>query len=74
MWVTCGRCNPPGRGLGVRPTTTTNQALVDAYLWVKTPGESDGECTASGRISPPAGQWYQAYAEALINNANYNVN
>lgn len=66
-------CNPPGRGLGVRPTTTTNQTLVDAYLWVKTPGESDGECTASGRISPPAGQWYQAYAEALINNANYNA-
>lgn len=62
-------CNPPGRGLGVRPTTTTHQPLIDAYLWVKTPGESDGECKGA----PAAGQWYQAYAEELIRNANYNV-
>lgn len=60
-------CNPPGRGLGVRPTTTTNQALVDAYLWVKTPGESDGGCKGA----PAAGQWYEAYAQELIRNANY---
>ncbi|MBN9376722.1 MAG: glycoside hydrolase family 6 protein, partial [Cellulomonas sp.] len=41
-WVgTLDWCNPPGRGLGVRPTTTTGNALVDAYLWVKVPGESD---------------------------------
>lgn len=62
-------CNPPGRGLGVRPTTTTNQPLVDAYLWVKTPGESDGECKGA----PAAGQWYEAYAQELIRNANYNA-
>lgn len=60
-------CNPPGRGLGVRPTTTTNQTLVDAFLWVKTPGESDGECKGA----PAAGQWYEAYAQELIRNANY---
>lgn len=60
-------CNPPGRGLGVRPTTTTNQTLVDAYLWVKTPGESDGSCKGA----PAAGQWYEAYAQELIRNANY---
>jgi len=62
-------CNPPGRGLGVKPTTSTNQKLVDAYLWVKTPGESDGDCKGA----PPAGAWYQSYAEELIRNANYNV-
>ena len=49
-------CNPPGRGLGTRPGTTTNQPRLDAFLWVKTPGESDGEC----RGGPPAGQWFAA--------------
>lgn len=60
-------CNPPGRGLGVKPTTSTGQKLVDAYLWVKTPGESDGTCKGG----PTAGAWYQSYAEELIRNANY---
>ena len=31
-------CNPPGRGLGARPTTRTGNQLVDAFLWVKRPG------------------------------------
>lgn len=61
-------CNPPGRGLGMKPTTSTNQSLVDAYLWVKTPGESDGSCKGA----PAAGQWYESYAQELIRNANYN--
>ena len=59
-------CNPPGRGLGTRPGTTTNQPRLDAFLWVKTPGESDGEC----RGGPPAGQWFAASAADLIANAN----
>jgi endoglucanase len=41
-------CNPPGRGLGLRPTANTRVALLDAYLWVKTPGQSDGTCDAQG--------------------------
>jgi endoglucanase len=41
-------CNPPGRGLGPRPTASTGNALVDAYLWIKTPGESDGQCDVAG--------------------------
>ncbi len=41
-------CNPPGRGLGVRPTANTGVALLDAFVWVKTPGESDGTCNAAG--------------------------
>ena len=41
-------CNPPGAGLGLRPTASTGVALVDAYLWVKTPGESDGSCAVTG--------------------------
>ncbi|MGI8771133.1 MAG: glycoside hydrolase family 6 protein [Acidobacteriaceae bacterium] len=41
-------CNPPGRGLGLRPTANTGVALLDAYLWVKTTGQSDGTCDEQG--------------------------
>lgn len=38
-------CNIRGAGVGVRSTAkTANTSLVDAYYWLKTPGESDG-CT-----------------------------
>ena len=55
-------CNPPGRRLGAVPTTRTGHRLVDAYLWIKRPGESDGAC---GNGAPPAGQWWPEYALAL---------
>lgn len=35
-------CDPAGRKLGRAPTTNTGEARIDAYLWVKLPGESDG--------------------------------
>src|SRR6185312_921992 len=54
-------CNPPGRGLGTAPSGETGDALVDAYLWVKQPGASDGSCEGG----PPAGQWWPMYALAL---------
>lgn len=54
-------CNPPGRSLGETPTTKTADPLVDAYLWVKRPGESDGECKGG----PKAGQWWPTYALKL---------
>jgi endoglucanase len=58
--------NPYGRGLGVRPTTNPEIGrYADAFLWIKTPGESDG--TANG--GPPAGEWFEAYAQMLIANA-----
>jgi endoglucanase len=72
-------CNPPDRGLGERPTANTGQPLVDAYLWVKIPGESDGQCArwTSGPIDPvrgiqdpPAGQWFPEMALELVRNAN----
>jgi endoglucanase len=59
-------CNPPGRGLGQPPTTETGNPLLDAYLWVKTPGESDGEC----RNAPKAGRWWPRYALGLARRAN----
>jgi endoglucanase len=43
-------CNPTDAGLGVRPTANTGVPLLDAYLWVKTPGQSDGQCDAAGGV------------------------
>jgi len=38
-------CNARGAGVGLIPTTSTaNPTEIDAYYWLKTPGESDG-CT-----------------------------
>lgn len=54
-------CNVSGQSLGARPTTNTGQPLVDAYLWIKTPGESDGTCNGG----PRAGQWWPDYALGL---------
>ena len=75
-------CNPPDRGLGLRPTANTGNGLIDAYLWVKIPGESDGECTRGlgsggttvdpewGLIDPAAGAWFPEMALDLVHNAN----
>ncbi|AKN71712.1 glycoside hydrolase [Streptomyces sp. PBH53] len=71
-------CNAPGRGLGPRPTADTGVPLVDAYLWIKVPGESDGSCTRNtggaidpeyGIVDPPAGAWWPDQAHALARNA-----
>ncbi|MFE0046846.1 glycoside hydrolase family 6 protein [Streptomyces albireticuli] len=56
-------CNPPGRALGTPPTTATGNPLIDAFLWIKRPGESDGSC----RGAPPAGRWWADYALRLSN-------
>ena len=58
-------CNPPGRALGERPTTETGDPRVDAYLWIKRPGESDGTCNGG----PPAGTWWPEYALGLAQRA-----
>ncbi|MEU6232123.1 glycoside hydrolase family 6 protein [Kitasatospora sp. NPDC047058] len=55
-------CNPAGRALGEPPTTQTGRPGVDAYLWIKNPGESDGEC---GRGEPRAGEFWLPYALGL---------
>ena len=39
--------------MGPAPTLDTGDPLIAAYLWVKIPGESDGECT---RGFGPAGE------------------
>ena len=58
-------CNPKGQRLGTAPTTRTGNPLVDAYLWIKTPGESDGTCGGG----PTAGKWWAEYALGLAGGA-----
>ncbi|MEU9334491.1 glycoside hydrolase family 6 protein [Streptomyces sp. NPDC048290] len=58
-------CNPPGRALGTRPTTDTGVPGLDAYLWIKRPGESDGDCEGG----PQAGRWWPEYALELARNS-----
>jgi endoglucanase len=60
-------CNPPGRALGSPPTATTTDKLVDAYLWLKKPGESDGTCNGG----PKAGVFWQDKALELARNAKF---
>ncbi|CAN5160256.1 hypothetical protein BH09PAT3_BH09PAT3_4430 [soil metagenome] len=68
-----GWCNPAGRALGNEPTTQTGYRLVDAYLWIKVPGESDGACgPAIGSSYPPsAGTFWTEYALMLARNAGW---
>ena len=50
-------CNPPDSGLGLPPTadpaadtSIVEDSLLDAFLWVKTPGQSDGQCDLAGAV------------------------
>lgn len=72
-------CNPPGRGLGRRPALQTDNPYIDAFLWIKVPGESDGAChrgtsgpadPARGIVTPAAGDWFPEQARELIQFAN----
>jgi len=58
-------CNPSGSAIGESPATVDDGTRLDALLWIKTPGESDGNCNGG----PAAGQWWPAGAISLVNNA-----
>ncbi|MFK4834590.1 glycoside hydrolase family 6 protein [Microbacterium sp. ZW T2_14] len=53
-------CNPPGRLVG-EPGGTIGDDVVDTNLWIKPPGESDGECNGG----PAAGRWWPEAAIEL---------
>lgn len=63
-------CNPPGRGLGPKPTTRTGYRNVDMFAWTSNPGESGGACVPG---APPTGVYWPAYALMLVRNADFNV-
>ena len=54
-------CNPLYARLGRSPRVVARRKL-DAYLWVKSPGESDGYCNGG----PYAGAWWPEYALRLM--------
>jgi len=75
-------CNAKGAGLGERPRAAPALG-VDAYFWVKPPGESDGAsdpstpgydaaCSTpdSATGAPHAGAWFTSYFLQLVENAN----
>jgi endoglucanase len=55
-------CNPPGRKLGV---TAQNGGGAEMLLWIKVPGDSDGDCGIGAGI--PAGTFSPDLATHLIN-------
>jgi endoglucanase len=63
-------CNPPGRGLGPKPTADTGYPNVDMFAWTSNPGESGGRCV---RGAPPTGAYWPAYGLMLVRNANFSV-
>jgi cellulose 1,4-beta-cellobiosidase len=77
-------CNIAGAGLGERPQASPAPG-VDAYWWIKPPGDSDGgsdpgapgydpKCGAESPDSlagaPRAGQWFTAQLLQLVDNAS----
>jgi cellulose 1,4-beta-cellobiosidase len=76
-------CNVAGAGLGERPQSSPVPG-VDAYWWIKPPGDSDGgsdpaapgydpNCGADSpdslRGAPRAGHWFPAQLLQLVDNA-----
>jgi cellulose 1,4-beta-cellobiosidase len=75
-------CNIKGAGLGERPRADPAPG-IDAYWWVKPPGESDGSSDPKGprfdpmcggrdaaKDAPQAGKWFESYFIDLVHNAN----
>jgi len=75
-------CNNEGAGLGERPVADPATGL-DAYVWIKPPGESDGtsDPTAprfdafcakenAAKNAPQAGEWFPSYLLDLVKNAS----
>jgi hypothetical protein len=60
-------CNPPGRGIGPRPTTHTGFSHADAFAWTGTPGRSGGSCHPG---DPPPGIFGVGLALDLARRAN----
>ncbi|MEU6741696.1 glycoside hydrolase family 6 protein [Streptosporangium sandarakinum] len=45
-------CDPAGRAIGTPSTTATGDPMIDAFLWIKLPGESDGCIGPAGQFVP----------------------
>ena len=45
-------CDPAGRAIGTPSTNQTGDAKIDAFLWIKLPGEADGCIAGAGQFVP----------------------
>jgi cellulose 1,4-beta-cellobiosidase len=74
-------CNVHGAGLGERPRVEPEPG-IDAYFWIKPPGESDGVADPkqprfdpmcggpdAAKGAPQAGKWFESYFLDLVHNA-----
>jgi endoglucanase len=69
------RCNAPGRGLGPRPTgdVPAQYRNLDGFIWIGNPGRSAGQRCSRIAGAPPTGDFWLAYALALIDHADYRI-
>ncbi|KAL4116495.1 hypothetical protein PRIC2_011948 [Phytophthora ramorum] len=64
-------CNSNWAGIGELPTTNTGSNYVSRYVWVKPPGESDGQCTGEADQAlrgPNAGDFFPDHFVQLWDN------
>jgi endoglucanase len=45
-------CDPSGRAVGTPSTNVTGDSMIDAFLWIKLPGEADGCLAGAGQFVP----------------------
>jgi endoglucanase len=45
-------CDPAGRAIGIPSTNAVSDPVLDAYLWIKLPGEADGCLAGAGQFVP----------------------
>ncbi|KAF0696453.1 Aste57867_12794 [Aphanomyces stellatus] len=69
-------CNARSAGIGAPPTDWVDNDNVDYLLWIKVPGESDGECTHAGRTDdamagPAAGLFFPEAFEEMWNKGYF---
>jgi endoglucanase len=60
-------CNPAGRAYGTEPGYVDDGTALDAFVWVKPPGESDGECGGG----PPAGEFWPERALRMAETSGW---
>jgi len=69
LWSTVNVwCNPRNAALGARPSTSTANSKVDAYLWIERPGYSNGSCNG---CPLPVGSWWRERALILAKRASW---
>ncbi|GAB9474599.1 Glycoside hydrolase family 6 protein [Globisporangium polare] len=69
-------CNRKSAGIGKLPTQKTGYDNLDYFVWIKTPGESDGTCDGADRTTdamqgPEAGKFFKNHFIKLWNQGYF---